>query len=181
MKKVIRRPSPAMIVAIVALIAALGGTAVAGGFITKKKAKNIANNVVTQRAPGLSVASAKNADHATNADNATNATTANKAKNVFFAQVDYSNTNTTPDVISGSPGIVGNGEAFLGAPRLTFPQNMQNCAVNVNLTNGGGDGFGRWSGQNQGGVSSGANVVVVLNDEAGSDTRSPYSIVAVCP
>jgi hypothetical protein len=68
MKRVIRRPSPAMIVAIVALIAALGGTAVAGGFITKKKAKNIANNVVTQRAPGLAVGSAKTADSAKNSD-----------------------------------------------------------------------------------------------------------------
>jgi hypothetical protein len=68
MKKVIRRPSPAMIVAIVALIAALGGTALAGGVLNKKKAKTIANNVVTQRASGLSVASAKNADNANNAN-----------------------------------------------------------------------------------------------------------------
>jgi hypothetical protein len=36
-----RRPSPAMIIAIVALIAALGGTAIAGGgFLTTKKFKN---------------------------------------------------------------------------------------------------------------------------------------------
>jgi hypothetical protein len=42
MRNVIRRrPSPAMIVAIVALVAALAGTAVAGGgFLTKKKFKN---------------------------------------------------------------------------------------------------------------------------------------------
>jgi hypothetical protein len=42
MKKILsRRPSPAVIIAIVALIAALTGTAVAGGgFLTKKKFKN---------------------------------------------------------------------------------------------------------------------------------------------
>lgn len=34
-----RRPSPAMIVAVIALVAALGGTAVAGGFLTTKKFK----------------------------------------------------------------------------------------------------------------------------------------------
>jgi len=67
MKRVFRRPSPAMVVAIVALIAALGGTALAGGVINKKKAKKIANNVVTQRAPGLAVASAKSADTANTA------------------------------------------------------------------------------------------------------------------
>jgi hypothetical protein len=81
MKRVFRRPSPAMIVAIVALIAALGGSAVAGGVLNKKKAKKIANNVVTQRAPGLSVASAKSADSATSATNATNANNATNATN----------------------------------------------------------------------------------------------------
>jgi hypothetical protein len=55
-----------MIVAVVALIAALGGTAVGASFITKKKAKNVANNQITKRAPGLSVASANTA---TTADN----------------------------------------------------------------------------------------------------------------
>ncbi|HSD23205.1 MAG TPA: hypothetical protein VLB79_02640 [Solirubrobacterales bacterium] len=35
-----RRPSAAMVVAIIALVAALGGTAVAGGILTTKKFKN---------------------------------------------------------------------------------------------------------------------------------------------
>ena len=61
MKRVFRRPSPAMLVAIAALIVALGGTAVAGGVLNKKKVKNISNNQITQRAPGLSVASANTA------------------------------------------------------------------------------------------------------------------------
>jgi hypothetical protein len=177
MKRVLRRPSPAMVIAIVALIAALGGTAIAGGVINKKKAKNIANNVVTQRAPGLSVSHAGSADNATNATNATNAnnaTTANTAKNVFFAQVDYN--DSTPAVLSGSPGVAGDGEDFLGAPALTFPRNMAGCAVTVNLFNGGLDGFARQSTN-----SSGSRVVVVLNDQAGADVRSDYNLVAVCP
>jgi hypothetical protein len=37
---ILRRPSPAMIVAIIALVAALGGTAVAGGFLSKKAFRN---------------------------------------------------------------------------------------------------------------------------------------------
>ena len=58
------RPSPAMIVACLALVAALGGTAIAGGVLNKKKV----NKIITNRAPGLSVAKAKNADNASNAD-----------------------------------------------------------------------------------------------------------------
>ena len=60
MKRKLRkfRPSPAMVVACIALIVALAGTAVAGGVLNKKKVNKIINN----RAPGLSVAKAKNAD-----------------------------------------------------------------------------------------------------------------------
>jgi hypothetical protein len=174
MKRVLRRPSPAMVIAIVALIAALGGTAVAGGVINKKKAKNIANNVVTQRAPGLSVASAKSADSATNATNANNATTANSAKNVFFATVDYE--NSTPAVLSGSPGVVGSGEDFLGAPGVTFPRNMDNCAVNVTVLSGGGTFETRQSTN-----SAGNRVVAIIDDSANNSSRQDFSIVAVCP
>jgi len=60
----LRRQSPALILGVIALIAALSGTALAGGFITKKKAKKIANNEITKRAPGLSVAHASTADSA---------------------------------------------------------------------------------------------------------------------
>lgn len=70
MKRVFRRPSGAMLVAIAALIVALCGTAVAGGVLNKKKVKKISKNVadtqITARAPGLAVASAKTADAANN-------------------------------------------------------------------------------------------------------------------
>jgi hypothetical protein len=60
------RPSPAMIVAVLALIVALGGTAIAGGVLNKKKV----NTIITNRAPGLDVKSAKRADTAKKADDA---------------------------------------------------------------------------------------------------------------
>jgi hypothetical protein len=61
MKKIHGLPSPAMSVAIVALIVALGGTAIAGGVLNKKKV----NKIITNRAAGLSVSHAKTADSAT--------------------------------------------------------------------------------------------------------------------
>ena len=170
MKRVIRRPSPAMVVAVVALIAALTGTAFAGGFITKKKAKKVANSVVTQRAPGLSVARAANAG---------NATTANSAKNVYFASVDYN--NATPSIRSASPGITANGEAFEGAPQLHFPVDTTNCAVTGNVASGGSDGMIRWSGPPPQGVSEPQDVVVVIADPAGASFRADYTLVVVCP
>ncbi len=68
-----RRPSPAVIVAVLALVAALAGTAVAGphastSAINKKKVKKIAKKQINKLAPGLHVASAESANTATNAD-----------------------------------------------------------------------------------------------------------------
>jgi hypothetical protein len=124
MKRVIRRPSPAMIVAIVALIAALGGTAVAGGFITKKKAKNIANNQITQRAPGLSVASAKSADSAKNSD----ALQGLPLRGV--SQWVVSSSGGT--VVSSSGGVTITKLAGAGRYRVSFPSSLANCGFNAN-------------------------------------------------
>jgi hypothetical protein len=76
------RPQPALVVAVVALVAALAGTAVASdpvattSAINKKKVKKIANKQIDKRAPDLSVASAESADNAATADSATTAQSA---------------------------------------------------------------------------------------------------------
>jgi hypothetical protein len=124
MKRVLRRPSPAMVIAIVALIAALGGTAIAGGVINKKKAKNIANNVVTQRAPGLSVASAKSADNATNSSQL-------EGKSLRGIQM-WVHYGTSQEIESQSGGITVTDLATDGRQRVTFPTSVANCALFAN-------------------------------------------------
>jgi len=67
------RPSPAIVVAVAALVAALAGTAIANSGATssalnKKKAKQIATKQIKKLAPDLSVAHADTADTAANAD-----------------------------------------------------------------------------------------------------------------
>ena len=96
------------------------------------------------------------------------------AKNVFFAKVSYS--TASPVVVSGTPGIAGDGEQFAGAPRLTFPRNMESCAVTAILDNSGTDGIARRSD-----LSEGARVVLVLRDQASALIRSGYNVVAICP
>jgi hypothetical protein len=57
-----RQPSAAMIVAVLTLSLALGGSAVAGsGVLTKQQVKTVANKQITKRAPRLAVASATRA------------------------------------------------------------------------------------------------------------------------
>lgn len=77
-KGIRRRPSPATVISIVALIVALAGTAVAGGVLNKKKV----NKIITNRAPGLDVAHAKSADSAKSADTAKRADVATDADKV---------------------------------------------------------------------------------------------------
>lgn len=79
------RPSPAMLVAIVALVAALGGGAVAGVAVTalnkkekkqvtkiaKQQGKKQATKQINKREPGLNVNSARSADNAKAVNNQT--------------------------------------------------------------------------------------------------------------
>jgi hypothetical protein len=68
-----RRPSASMIVAIIAVILAVGGTATAAlNKKDKKKVRSIADSEITKLAPGLSVANAANASNAANAAKAAN-------------------------------------------------------------------------------------------------------------
>ena len=87
MKHSARRPSPALIVAAIALVFALVGTSIAdsSGKITRKKVKTIAGQVVDQKAAGLTVGKATTATTATNATNATNAVNALNSTNATTA------------------------------------------------------------------------------------------------
>jgi hypothetical protein len=64
------RPSPALVIAILALVAGLAGSAVAGPLAetskkpVRKTAKKVANCQITKRAPGLAVATANAASEA---------------------------------------------------------------------------------------------------------------------
>jgi hypothetical protein len=76
------RRSPATLVAVIALIAALGGTAIAAGGLTgtqKKQVRKIATKVFKSNIGGATVAHAGSADSATKATTATKATEATKA------------------------------------------------------------------------------------------------------
>ena len=132
-----RRPSPAMIVAIIAVILALAGTATAA--LTKKdkkKVRGIADSEITKMAPGLSVANAANASNAANAAKAADS-----------------------DALGGvGPGgyVKGAGHSFFGAASGANPSNNNpllsipgignitfNCAANgidssVTITNTSG-------------------------------------------
>ena len=117
------RPSPAIIVAVLALVAAVAGTAVAGptagsSKITKKKVAKIADKEIQKLAPTLNVASA---------NTATTAGTANAAFSTFHNNgIDFPN----------SLGTI----ATLNIPTAgSYVVNAKFWALNVSATNSPND------------------------------------------
>jgi hypothetical protein len=115
MKRFRKRPSPAMIVAMTALFISLVGTAFAGPIAEislnkgeKKQIRKISRNIsgkvsnrrITQRAPGLSVASAQNAVIANVANAANTATNAENAKDADSAKTADSADTVTDGAIT---------------------------------------------------------------------------------
>ena len=130
-------PSPALIVAMTALVLALAGTALAGGTatnITKRKVRAIAAEEIAKAASGLNVNSAKTATTATTADSAktaTSATTADSAKiasNVLSANVLASGATSR-----SIPGGVTSSRATAnsGTYEVVFPRSIAGCTLSA--------------------------------------------------
>jgi hypothetical protein len=146
------RISPAMVVAIAALIVALGGTAVAGGVLNKKKV----NKIITNRAPGLSVLKAQSADSANTANSA-------KANNVFGAE-----TNDAGGIVKATlPGTTAS--KVSNTFTIHFPRAVVDCVAT---------GSGLFDGSTRVVRSGTANPNDVI---ASNDSGTSVSVTVVCP
>jgi hypothetical protein len=100
-KRRLRLPSPALVISMLALSIALGGTALAGTSANPDLDAKAVKALILKLAPSLNVNSAKTAGsaataaNATNAKNATSATNATNAKNATNATSAVSATNAT--------------------------------------------------------------------------------------
>jgi hypothetical protein len=147
-------PSPAMVVAVIAVVLALGGTAVAAlSGKDKKKVRNIADQEITKKAPGLAVASAGTAANASNASNAADA-----AKLGGVAPSGYQQGGGHTYFGAKSAAAPSTGNALLSIPGIA--NITVDCAANgvdstVHITNTSGVNLGD-VGQNQ--ASAGATL-----------------------
>ena len=110
------KPSPAMIVAVIALALGMVGTAVAGtdglnAKLSKSKVKKIADKEIAKKAPGLSVSHAGSADSATTAnsanraDSADSATTAGSANGVTPVKINFTPTGNASGTVFHAGGL----------------------------------------------------------------------------
>jgi len=157
-----RRPSPAMIVAILALSVSVAGTAVAAGVFNKqekKVIKKLANKKITKRAGNLNVASA------------------DFANNVLAATVPAGDsctiTNQTGGITAAIVGALPN--QFCD---VTFPRSVANCSVGATPLHPQQDIGGQASIR----YLSGATVRVTRRNGLDNfQAAGLFSIFAVCP
>jgi hypothetical protein len=160
-KQLKRRPSPAMIVAIVALSLSLVGTGVAATISSlssseKRVVKRIVNKKITKRAGGLTVA---------------------KANNVLAATV---NAGDTCAISKQTGGITATKTGPAGADfcDVTFPRSVENCSVGATPLHPLQDISGMASIRYLGGA---VIRVTRVNGANNFQDSGLFSIFAVCP
>jgi hypothetical protein len=195
----IARPSPAMIVAIIALCFAVTGTGIAaiGSFGKKEKqqirkiARKTADKRITQRAPNLSVKSAGTAGSAVTADSAKLAGRANSAGSADTAAVagNVSNqmwaiVNANGTLFRASPGIVeaepeGPGPAE-GKTFVIVDRDVTKCFFQATL-GGNPPNEGLAGDISVAPVTGSPNEVYVrTGDNAGSNAALPFTLLIRC-
>ena len=182
------RPSPALAVAALALVAALAGTAVAGpgastSAITKAKVKKVSNKQITKRAPGLSVAhadTATTANTASSANTANNATTADKANNVLSATVgggctvlEATQPGTTATAVSTTPPASS-------ACSVDFSRNVTACTYVASIGEAGGGESSRGFVTTAESVGNPNAVFVRTTNIADAFAIRPFHLQVVC-
>jgi hypothetical protein len=166
-KRRISRPSPALIVAIVALVAALSGAAiaqpVANTAVSKKKVKKIAKKQIKKLAPGLSVDNADNLG----GDPAGDYTQARYAK---------VNANGTVGETKGisQANVTKDGAGFYCIDGLDPAPNAVSATLFVDALAGARLYAGLKVG---GGVCAGKQIIVQTQNNALVNTDNPFTIV----
>lgn len=123
------RRSPGTVIAVIALVAALGGTAIAAGGLTgtqKKQTKKIATKVFNNKIGGASVAHAGTANSAVTATKATSADTATSASTAKHATTADTATKATT---AGTATKATDAEKFDGRPPGEYQRKLkEGCA-----------------------------------------------------
>jgi hypothetical protein len=168
-----RRPSPAMVVAIIALVAALGGTAYAAGQINggaimkqtigggKLKKNTLTGFQINNNKLGV-VPAAKRATHA------------------YWAVVDNPTGAGNAALARASDSTISAAEGG-GAVSVVFPQNVSGCAQVAGRDNAGTSVPGAGYAQTNTSAANPNAVEVHTRDADGTNADADFHLIVVCP
>ena len=168
-----RRPSPAMLVALVALIVALAGTAYAaqtinGGSIKKQtigagklKHKTLTGYQINTNKLGV-VPSARRAAH------------------TYWAVIDNPGGGTNAKLARASDASITAAEGG-GAVTVTFPQNVSGCANVAGRNNAGTSVPNPGYAQTNASAANANAIEVHTRDKEGKNEDADFHLIVVCP
>jgi len=168
-----RRPSPALVVALVALVVALAGTAYAaqtinGGAIKKQTigAGKIKHKTLT----GYQI----------NTDKLGVVPAANRAAHTYWAVVNNPTGAGNAALARASDAGIGATEGG-GAVTVTFPVNVSGCANVAGRDNAGTSVPGPGYAQTNTSAANANAIEVRTRDEKGADSDADFHLIVVCP
>jgi hypothetical protein len=168
-----RRPSPAMVVAVIALVAALAGTAYAaqsinGGAIKKQtigggklKHKTLTGYQINTNKLGVVPA-------------------AKRATDTYWAVVSNPSGPANATLARASDSGITATETG-GAVTVVFPVNVSGCADVAGRNNAGTDVPGAGYAQTNSGPANGNDIEVHTRNEKGANEDADFHLIVVCP
>jgi hypothetical protein len=181
-----KRPSPAIVVAVLALVAALAGTAVAGpdattSVVTNKKVKKIAKQQAIKQinalAPGLHVASADLAADA--------AALGGEPPGAFQRRIPWAVVNADGTLVRGSEVVSAEhlfSPAVSGSYQVVFNRDVTNCALIAGIGRTDSANLDPEAGQigtaYRNGVPNG--VYIKTRDASGAGADRPFHLAVLC-
>ena len=167
------RPSPAMVVALVALVAALGGTAYAAGQIN--------GNAIQKQSIGAGKIKKKTlTGYQINTNKLGIVPAAEKANNLFWAVVNnpagVGNATLARTSNPGTTAVEAN-----GAVTVTFPFSVSTCAEVAGRDNAGTTPPGAGTAQTNSSAANANAIEVHTFDDKGQSTDSDFHLLVVCP
>lgn len=169
-----RRPSPAMIVALVALVAALGGTAYAAGRIN-------GNSIVKHSIGGGKLKKNTLTGYQINVDKLGEVPLAKRTTHTFWAVVhNPSGKGNATLTRSSDAGAISATEAH-GAVTVIFPINVNDCADVAGRNNDGtSPPAAGYAQTNTSPVNQNA-IEVHTKDKDGTPEDSDFQLIVICP
>jgi hypothetical protein len=169
-----RRPSPAMIVALVALVAALGGTAYAAGRIN-------GNSIVKHSIGGGKLKPKTLTRYQVNVDKLGEVPLAKRTTHTFWAVVHNPAGKENATLTRASDaGVISATEAN-GAVTVIFPMNVSDCADVAGRNNDGTNAPVAGYAQTNVSPANPNAIEVHTKDAKGDNEDSDFQLIVVCP
>ena len=169
-----RRPSPAMIVALLALVAALCGTAYAAGRIN-------GNSIVKQSIGGGKLKKKTLTGFQVNVDKLGEVPLAKRTTHTFWAVVhNPAGPNNATLTRASDAGVISAAEAN-GAVDVIFPMNVSDCANVAGRNNDGTSAPVAGYAQTNVSPANQNAIEVHTKDKNGNNEDSDFQLIVICP